>query len=203
LPRPALNLGLHLTRGMKVGLYGGSFNPAHQGHRHVSDEARKRLGLDKVIWLVSPQNPTKREPTQPLADRMAKARALAGRGTVVSDAETRLGIAYTVDTIKALKARYRGVRFVWIMGADNLASFHLWRGWKAIARMVPIAVAPRPGFHAQVRFSPLARRFGHARLPMGSGPILARTKAPAWLDLGGPLNPMSSSALRAATRPPG
>lgn len=188
---------------MKVGLYGGSFNPAHEGHRHVADEAKKRLGLDRIVWLVSPQNPTKREPTQPMADRLTKARAMAGRGTVVSDAESRLGVVYTVDTLAALKARYPGVRFVWIMGADNLASFHLWRGWKAIARMIPIAIAPRPGFAARCRLSALARRFPHARLPMGSGRRLALTTAPAWLDLGGPLNPLSSSALRAATRPPG
>jgi nicotinate-nucleotide adenylyltransferase len=198
-----VNLGLHLAPGMRVGLYGGSFNPAHAGHRHVSDKARKRLRLDRMIWLVSPQNPTKREPTQPLADRMAKARAVAGRSVVVSDAETRLGVVYTVDTIRALKARYPSVRFVWIMGADNLASFHLWRGWRDIARLIPIAVAPRPGFGVRTRLSPLARRFPHARRPLGSGARLPRAQAPAWLDLGGPLNPMSSSALRAATRPPG
>lgn len=203
-PRPStVNLGLHLSPGMRVGLYGGSFNPAHEGHRHVSGQARKRLGLDRVIWLVSPQNPTKPEPTRPLADRMARARAVAGRGAVVSDAETRIGVVYTVDTIRALKARYPAVRFVWIMGADNLASFHLWRGWQAIARMVPIAIAPRPGFGVEARLSPLARRFPHARLPMGSGRNLPLAKAPAWLDIGGPLNPMSSSTLRAATRPPG
>lgn len=181
---------------MRVGLYGGSFNPAHAGHRHVSDQARRRLGLDRVVWLVSPGNPLKAAPAEALAARMAGARALAGRGARVSDAEARLGSAYTVDTIRALKTRFPGIRFVWIMGADNLSGFHRWRGWKAIARLVPIAVAPRPGYGARARLAPFAKVFAHARLPAGAGRRLPGAQAPAWLDLGGPLNPMSSTALR-------
>jgi nicotinate-nucleotide adenylyltransferase len=193
-----LNLGLHLERGMRVGLYGGSFNPAHAGHRHVADEARRRLGLHRVVWLVSPGNPLKDPPAAGLAARLAAARALAGRGDVVCDVEARLGSAYTVDTVRALKARFPGVRFVWVMGADNLAGFHRWRGWRTLARLVPIAVAPRPGHGVRSRFSPLARRFPHARLPQRAGRRLPLTPAPAWLDLGGPLHPASSTALRAA-----
>ena len=132
----ALRPGFTLTRGMRIGLYGGSFNPAHEGHAHVAETARRRLRLDRVIWLVSPQNPLKtRHETASLAERIAGARALAkGPGMIVADIETGLGSAYTIDTVRALKARFPGVRFVWIMGADSLAGFHRWRGWTQIMR---------------------------------------------------------------------
>ena len=129
--RPAtLRLGFTLTPGMRVGLYGGSFNPVHQGHAHVAETARKRLKLDRVIWLVSPQNPLKSaRDTASLAERMEGVRTLArGRAMIVSDAETAIGSTYTIDTLRVLKARFPGVTFVWIMGADSLASFHRWRG---------------------------------------------------------------------------
>ena len=193
-----MNLGLHLQPGMRVGLYGGSFNPAHAGHRHVSEQATKRLGLHRMVWLVSPKNPLKDEPAAALRERLAGARARAPRGTLVSDAETRLGSAYTLDTVRTLRARYRGVRFVWVMGADNLAGFHRWRGWTTIAWLIPIAVIPRPGYGARARLSPLARRFAHARLPTGAAKRLPSARPAAWIDLGGPLNPLSSTALRAA-----
>ena len=152
----ALKLGFHLEPGMRVGLYGASFNPAHEGHAHVAETAMTRLQLDAVIWLVSPQNPLKssRE-TADLAHRMAGARCFAdGPGMIVSDLETRLGSAYTVDTIRSLKARHPGVRFVWIMGADSLASFHRWKGWTQIMREVPVAVVSRPWIALKSRFSP-------------------------------------------------
>ena len=194
----ALRLGFHLARGMKVGLYGGSFNPAHEGHTHVAETARRRLGLDRVIWLVSPQNPLKsRHETADLAERMAGARALAkGPGMIVSDAETGLGSAYTIDTVRALKARFPGVKFVWIMGADSLAGFHRWRGWTQIMREVPVAVVSRPWISLKSRFSPTALRFARYRRPPTSAPVLADTKPPAWVFLFGRFNFQSSTALR-------
>jgi nicotinate-nucleotide adenylyltransferase len=137
---------LHLEPGMTVGLFGGSFNPAHEGHRHVADTARARLGLDRVIWLVSPQNPLKsRHETAPLSERIAQVKPFIGPKDVISDFETQIGASYTLDTLRALKTRYPGVHFVWIMGGDSLASFHRWRGWVQIMHMVPVVVVSRPG----------------------------------------------------------
>jgi nicotinate-nucleotide adenylyltransferase len=193
------NLGLHLEPGMKVGLYGGSFDPAHAGHRHVAETALRRLGLDRVVWLVSPGNPLKQDPAHGLAARMAGARRVARNPRmIVSDAEARLGTRYTVDTLRALRHRYPGVRFVWIMGADSLAGFHRWKGWAEILRRVPVAVVPRPGCGARARFARAPRRFAHARLPAHAGRSLPSARAPAWIDLPAPLNAQSSTALRAA-----
>jgi nicotinate-nucleotide adenylyltransferase len=194
----ALRLGFTLTPGMKVGLYGGSFNPAHEGHAHVAETAKRRLGLDKVIWLVSPQNPLKgRHETATLATRLAGARELAkGPGMIVSDAETLLGSAYTIDTVRALRARFPGVKFVWIMGADSLATFHRWRGWTQIMREVPVAVVSRPWISLKSRFSPAALRFARYRWPASRARGLAGSKPPAWVFLYGRFNFMSSTALR-------
>ena len=195
----AQRLGFHLEPGMRVGLFGGSFNPAHEGHAHVAETAMRRLELDRVIWLVSPQNPLKSSAeTRPLAERMAGARRWAqGRGMIVSDAETRLGSRYTIDTLRVLKARHPGVKFVWIMGADSLAGFHRWRGWTQIMREVPVAVVSRPWAALKSRTSPAARRFARARWPSSTASILADAEAPAWVYLRGPLNYASSTALRA------
>ena len=198
--RPAtLRLGFTLTRGMRVGLYGGSFNPVHAGHAHVAETARKRLRLDRVIWLVSPQNPLKSShETASLAERMAGVRKVArGRAMIVYDAETAIGSTYTIDTLRVLKARHPGVKFVWIMGADSLASFHRWRGWTQIMGGAPVAVVSRPWISLRSRFSPAAQRFSHARRPAGQGPILAATHPPRWVFLTGPLNFLSSTAMRA------
>jgi nicotinate-nucleotide adenylyltransferase len=187
---------------MKVGLYGGSFNPAHQGHAHVAETARQRLGLDRVIWLVAPQNPLKSSAeTQPLDARLAGVRAFArDRGMIVSDVETRLGTRYTLDTVLALKARFPGVRFVWIMGADSLAGFHRWRGWTQIMRALPVAVVSRPWISLKSRSSPAARRFAAARIPFTRAKSLTDHPAPAWVFLFGPLNFQSSTALRERMR---
>jgi nicotinate-nucleotide adenylyltransferase len=184
---------------MKVGIYGGSFNPAHEGHAHVAETAKRRLGLDRVIWLVSPQNPLKaRYENIDLDARMAGARAMAnGPGMLVSDAETLLGSAYTIDTLRALKARFPGVKFVWIMGADSLAGFHRWRGWTQIMREVPVAVISRPWISLKSRFSPAAVRFARYRWPSSRALGLAGSKPPAWVFLFGRFNFMSSTALRA------
>lgn len=177
---------------MRVGLLGGSFNPAHDGHAHVAETALIRLRLDRVVWLVSPGNPLKETPTS-LEKRLAGVRAFAcGPSMIVSDAETRLGTRYSIDTIRALKARHSGVQFVWIMGADSLASFHRWKGWTQIFRELPIAVVARPDAEKALT-SPAARRFAQARVPAGA---LLRARPPAWSWLSAPLNYASSTALR-------
>jgi nicotinate-nucleotide adenylyltransferase len=195
----ALKLGFHLEPGMRVGLFGGSFNPAHAGHAHVAQTALERLNLDRVIWLVSPQNPLKsaRE-TASLGERMRSARHAAGPSPrmIVSDAETRMGVVYTVDLVNRLAARFPGVRFVWIMGSDNLQSFHRWRGWTDIARTTPIAVVARPESTLTSRSAPFARRFARFRQPSRRSRLLPEAAAPAWTYLRAPLNPASSTALR-------
>jgi nicotinate-nucleotide adenylyltransferase len=198
----ALRLGFHLEPGMRVGLFGGSFNPAHEGHAHVAETARRRLQLDRVIWLVSPQNPLKgRQETTDLAQRMAGARALAqGPGMLISDAESKLGSAYTIDTIRSLKARFPGVKFVWIMGADSLAGFHRWRGWTQIMREVPVAVVSRPWISLRSRFSPAARRFARFRVSSAQAATVPGSRPPAWVFLRGPLNFQSSTLLRERMR---
>lgn len=184
---------------MKVGLLGGSFNPAHEGHAHVAETALARLGLDAVIWLVSPQNPLKSShETQPLAVRMASARKQArGPRMIVSDAEGRMEAQYTLDTLRVLKARHPGVRFVWLMGADNLASFHRWKGWVEIMHEAPVAVVSRPWAAMKGRLSPAAKRFSRYRHPSASARQLPYMTPPAWVFIRGPFNFQSSTALRA------
>lgn len=182
---------------MRVGLYGGSFNPAHDGHAHVAETALKRLALDRVIWLVSPQNPMKTE-SAPLAVRLASARRQArGPAMIVSDAEARLGVRYTIDLVRILKARFPGVRFVWIMGADGLQQFHRWRGWAELMRTLPVAVVARPDWLLRSRGAPVARRFARSRLGSGSAGILAEARPPAWVYLTAPLSAAASTHLRA------
>jgi nicotinate-nucleotide adenylyltransferase len=196
----ALRLGFDLKPGMRVGLFGGSFNPAHAGHAHVAETALRRLRLDRVIWLVSPQNPLKASnETEALTRRLWGAlRYAEGPSMIVSDAESRIGAVYTVDTLRLLKARFPGVCFVWIMGADSLASFHRWRGWTQIMRETPVAVIARPGAALKSRTSPAARRFAFARRPAAAASALPCSRPPAWVYLAGPLNFTSSTALRRA-----
>jgi nicotinate-nucleotide adenylyltransferase len=198
----ALRLGFHLEPGMRVGLFGGSFNPTHEGHAHVAETAMVRLGLDRVIWLVSPQNPLKSSrDTAPLSQRMANAAAFArAPGMIVSDAETRMGSQYTIDSVRVLKARYPGVKFVWIMGADSLSTFHRWRGWTQLLNELPVAVISRPWAGLKSRFSPAARRFAAARWPASRARLLPGAKPPAWVYLVGPLNFASSTAMRERAR---
>jgi nicotinate-nucleotide adenylyltransferase len=184
---------------MKVGLLGGSFNPAHEGHAHVAETALAKLGLNVVIWLVSPQNPLKsRADTEPLTKRLASARSQArGPRMRVSDAESRVQAQYTLDTLRILKARHPGVHFVWIMGADNLAGFHRWRGWLQIMHESPVAVVSRPWAAMKGRLSPTARRFARYRHSSASARQLPYMTPPAWVFLRGPFNFQSSTALRA------
>ncbi|MDP3370713.1 MAG: nicotinate-nucleotide adenylyltransferase [Brevundimonas sp.] len=204
-PRPGvLRDGLDLSPGMAVGLFGGSFNPAHDGHAHVAETAMRRLGLDRVVWLVSPQNPLKNaRDSAPLNERMASAVAAAalaasGPSMIVSDFESRAGTRWTIDSLRALTARHPGVRFVWLMGSDNLAGFHRWRGWTDIMELMPVAVIARPGSLHHSRTAPAAARYASARVPTRQARLLPDLEAPAWTWLTAPLNPRSSTALRAA-----
>lgn len=188
--------------GLRIGLLGGSFNPAHEGHIHLSELALARLGLDYVWWLVSPQNPLKApRDTPPLAARLAQARKFASHPRiVVTDIERMLGTHYTIDTIAALQRRFPQLRFVWLMGSDNLASFDRWKNWPSIARRVPIAVILRPGSTLAPLHSKAMQRFSRARCGNVRG--LTRARPPAIAILGGVLNAQSSTAIRASAPRP-
>ena len=183
-----------------VGLLGGSFNPAHDGHLHVARTALRRLGLDQVWLLVSPGNPLKSGAgMSPLARRLASAGAIAdGRRILATDIERHLGTRYTLDTLRALRRRFPRVRFVWLMGADNLRQFPHWRGWMRIARIIPFAVLPRPTYTRVALASHAARRLASSRLPASRAPVLAGLKAPAWMLLVARENTVSATALRRA-----
>lgn len=200
-----LRPGFHLEPGMRVGLFGGSFNPAHEGHAHVAETALRRLDLDRILWLVSPQNPLKssRE-LKPVGRRLADAlREARGPSMIVTDVESRLGVRYTIDAVRLLKGRHPGVKFIWLMGSDSLAGFHTWRGWRRILQEVPVAVVARPGALLSARTALAARRFAHARLPEGQARRLPDAEPPAWLWLSAPLNQASSTAIRAGLRADG
>jgi nicotinate-nucleotide adenylyltransferase len=186
------------TRGLRIGLFGGSFNPAHSGHLHVAETAMKRLQLDWVWWIVARGNPLKTAHGD-FAERLASARAVAhSPRMIVTDIEARLSLTYTSDTLAAIVARAPEARFVWLMGADNLAGFHHWQDWQGIAHTLPIAVIARPGIGPDARNSPFARRFAKNRIPGTAARTLASTPPPAWTYLTAPLDPSSSTALRAA-----
>lgn len=185
--------------GQTIGLLGGSFDPAHAGHVHITREALKRFDLDRVWWLVSPGNPLKAHGPAPLEKRMAQARRVMQHPRVtVTDIEARLGTRYTAQTLKALKAQYRGVRFVWLMGADNLAQFHLWQDWQWIMANVPVGVLARPGDRISARMSPAARLFAPYRIAGRHSYLLGRSDPPAWCFVNVPMVAQSSSAIRAA-----
>ena len=184
-------------RGQRIGLLGGSFDPPHSGHVHVTRWALRALGLDRVWWLVSPGNPLKRRGPAAIGRRMDAARRLMRHPRVdVTDIERRLGSPYTADTLARLMALYPGVRFVWLMGADNLAGFHRWERWEWIAANVPIAVFARPGEQLRAGLSPMARRFAGRRLPEGAARLLGRGGEARWALLTGPMSPASSTAIR-------
>ncbi|MGC5780198.1 nicotinate-nucleotide adenylyltransferase [Methylobacterium sp. NFXW15] len=184
---------------MRIGLYGGSFDPAHEGHLHVSTTALRRLRLDRVWWLVSPGNPLKdRSRLAPLADRCAQAARVAAHPRItVTGFEAALGVRFTVQTLRYLVRRRPGVRFVWIMGADSLATFHRWRGAGDIARLMPIAVIDRPGSTLTPVSAKAARRLSEARVPEAAAITLAGRRPPAWVFLHGPRSKLSSTAIRA------
>lgn len=182
---------------LAIGIMGGSFDPPHSGHTHVIDTARRAGGLDRVWVLVSPGNPLKKTQTA-LVDRLAAARHRLGSNTThVSDLESRLGTRYTIHTLRRLKKLAPHARFVWIMGADNLRDFHRWKNWREIAALVPIIVIARPGANPKAGLSRFARQFAAHRLPQSAARTLSTHKAPAWVYISAPLDPVSSTELRA------
>ena len=184
--------------GMRVGLLGGSFDPAHAGHVHITRWALRAFRLERVWWLVSPGNPLKSAAPVDLARRLTAARALMAHPRVeVSDLEARMGTRVTAETLAALRRRYPGVRFVWLMGADNLSSFHRWERWAEIMTGVPVGVLARPGEQLGAGLSPAARRFARWRLDPGDAGGLALTEPPCWTLLSGRMLDLSSSELRA------
>ncbi|MDR3475936.1 MAG: nicotinate-nucleotide adenylyltransferase [Devosia sp.] len=184
--------------GMRIGLFGGSFNPPHEGHRLVALQALKRLNLDAVWLLVSPGNPLKdRTGLAPLADRVAAARRVVDHpGVRVTGFEAAHGFTYTYETLRFLKRGHPGVRFVWIMGADNLSQFHRWEHWREIARLMPMAVYVRPGSIQRAPVSKAAVALARYRVDEADGPILADLPAPAWVYLHGMMSQLSSTLLR-------
>lgn len=183
---------------MRIGLFGGSFDPTHRGHVTASETARHRLGLDQVWWLATPGNPLKAHgPSETLAERIEKARAMTqGRHISVTGIEAAIGSRYTADTVAWLKRRLKSVSLVWIMGADNLVGFHRWREWRRLAEEVPIAVVDRPGSTLAALAAPAAGQMGRWRIPERLAATLPDRAPPAWVFLHGPRIALSSTELR-------
>ena len=183
--------------GMAVGLLGGSFDPAHEGHAHITREALKRFGLDHVWWLVSPGNPLKARAPAPMVRRIAAARTLMDHPKVrITDIEARMGTRYTAETLRALQTRYPGVRFVWLMGADSFADFHRWDNWEWIMAHVPLGILARPGQRISARMSRAARHFKPHKRPGREAKQLHLMPAPAWCFVNVPMSGASSTAIR-------
>ncbi len=189
---------------MVVGLFGGSFNPPHQGHLLVAEIALRRLGLDQLWWLVTPGNPLKsRNELAPLAERLEACEALAEDPRIkITAFEKTLGTSYTARTLDFIRARNPHVHFIWIMGADNLAGFHRWQRWQKIATTFPIAVIDRPGSTLAYLSSKTARTFDYARVDEEDAGVLWQKRAPAWTFIHGPRSTLSSTAIRAAAGKP-
>jgi len=195
--------GEFITPGMSVGLMGGSFNPAHEGHLHVARMCLQALGLDRIWWLVSPQSPLKSaRDMAPLDARVKAARALVAasgeKRITVSDIETRLGTRYTFDTVTALKKRHSGVHFVWLMGADNMLQLPHWAKWRELAATLPMAIYPRPGYTLKARLSPAATLLRPVTIEASDAPLLPQLEAPALVFLQGREHPASATAIRAS-----
>ncbi|MAK63468.1 MAG: nicotinic acid mononucleotide adenylyltransferase [Maricaulis sp.] len=190
-----------LAPGMRVGLLGGTFDPPHAGHLHAARTAMRRLQLDRVWWLVSPQNPLKSRQASDLTHRMAMVADLArDPGMVVSDIEARIGTTKTIDLLHHLRSRKPGVKFVWLMGADNLSSIHRWAHWQGVFASCPVAVIARPTDAVRARLSPAARYFAGSRIPESAAATLADQGTPAWTYLTARLHPHASSDIRRARR---
>ncbi len=186
--------------GLRIGLLGGSFNPAHDGHRHISLVALRRLGLDRVVWMVSPQNPLKPSAgLADMADRIRRARMVARHPRLfVTDIEARLSTRFTADTLRALRQRFPAIAFVWLMGADNLVQLPRWQNWDLIARTMPIAVIDRPGYGLKAQMGKAAQRFAASRISGEGAAALPIAEPPAWVYLHAKLNPRSASGIRHA-----
>ncbi|MEM9784426.1 MAG: nicotinate-nucleotide adenylyltransferase [Pseudomonadota bacterium] len=184
--------------GQRIGLLGGSFDPAHQGHVHITLWALHTFALDQVWWLLTPGNPLKAHGPADLRRRLTASRAIMRHPRVrITDIEARLGTRFTADTLARITLRYPGVRFVWLMGADNLARFHRWERWDWIMHHFPVGVLARPGEQLHAGLAPAVRRFSRARLPQHEAGRLAFADPPSWVLLTGAMSEQSSSAIRA------
>lgn len=187
----------HGRAGQRIGLLGGSFDPPHAGHAHITREALKRFGLDEVWWLVSPGNPLKKDGPAPMERRMAEARRIMAHPRVrISDFEARIGTRYTAETLRELFRRYPDTRFVWLMGADNLASFHRWQDWQWIMENVPIGVLARPGQRISARLSRAAQGYERFRLKGRYSRLLPQMDPPAWCFVNVSMLDISSTEIR-------
>ncbi len=183
--------------GAKIALFGGSFDPPHKGHELVAKAALRALDIDYIWWLVSPQNPLKNHQPQNLQQRVKAVKKMArDRRFIVSAEETRLGTQYAIDTVRALKRAHPNVDFIWLIGADNLATLHRWKDWQGLMNELPIAVYPRPGATHKAALAPAAQAFGWARLADHQAAALTDYAAPAWVMLGGRQSKLASSRLR-------
>ena len=186
------------TQGLRIGLLGGSFDPPHSGHMHISKWAIKEFSLDRIWWLVSPGNPLKKDAPADLDRRLTACNKLVNHPKViVTDLERVFNTRYTAQTLTSLKSQYRGVRFVWLMGADNLAEFHKWDRWQDIMHMLPVGVMARPNQQLAANCSTAARIFRESRLSAQSSTALPFKEAPSWSLLTGPMDDESSSKIRA------
>ncbi len=194
--RPLLPLAF---AGQRIGLMGGTFNPPHEGHAVCAVTALRRLDLDQLWWMVTPGNPLKSGEGLPSLDkRMEASRRLVTDPRIkVTGFEAALGSPYTYATVRYLTRRLPGVRFVWVMGADNLATFHRWQRWRDIADLVPIAVVDRPGWRLKSLASPAAARLANFRIPEAEAALLPGMRPPAWTFLSTRLSEASSTAIRA------
>jgi len=188
----------YAATGQRIGLLGGSFDPPHAGHVHISKAALKRFNLDQVWWLVSLGNPLKADAPAALDARMAACRAISDHPRIkVSDFEAQVGTRYTAKTLEAVFERRRDARFVWLMGADNLAQFHRWQHWEWIMENVPVGVIARPGDRTSARMSKAAKRYERYRLRGTQSGVLADATAPAWCFINVPMTDISSTEIRA------
>ncbi len=187
------------SKGQSIGLLGGSFDPSHAGHLHITREAMKRFGLTQVWWLVSPGNPLKTQVPAPVYERVRQAQELARHPRIiVTDIESVLHSPFTADTLEYLRKNYPGVRFVWLMGADNLVQFHRWHDWQWIIETFPIGIIVRSAGRIPARFSRAARIYRRYRLNAHESQLLSHVSAPSWCFVNAPMVSDSSSAIRAS-----
>jgi len=203
-PEAAAISSLGVTAGQRIGLLGGSFNPAHEGHLHISDLAHKKLKLDWVWWLVSPQNPLKPEcGMAPLQERLSHAQQVArGHAIRVTDIEKTLETRFTVDTLGALKKCFPDVNFVWLMGADNLIQIDRWTRWQQVFKTTPVAVFARPDYSNDAENAKASRHFANFRLDSDRAEDLAEISPPAWVFLKTPENSVSATEIRNRSQRP-
>ena len=191
----------YLGAGMKVGLLGGSFDPPHAGHVHITKEALKRFDLDHILWLVTPGNPLKERGPAAIAKRVAAAEKIMQHPRVtISDYEARAGTRYTAETLLKLKSDYPQVRFTWLMGADNLAQFHLWKDWRLIMDSVPVGILARPGDRIAARTAKAATIYKKYKISAKRSHLLGASPAPAWCFANVPMIDLSSTEIRAKGR---